>query len=1093
MKQKITSLVVVMMSISTTIFAQSNSLWKKTIPEKMSGSEVVQRPNNPMKADYYQLDLAALKNVLATAPVFEEMMAPSNLILEFPVANGSFQKFRVFEWSIMEKGLEEKFPMIKSYAAQGIDDPTATMRFSVTQFGLHTMTLSGNTATCYIDPYTKDAKYYIVYDKTSLGADTRKFECSTDEHLYLPSAETERAGPNNSPLNANDQKLRTFRLAQSCNAEYGNLFANTPGSEKAEIQAQMAITMTRVNGVYERDLSVHMNFVANNDLIIYFGSTTTDPWTGEYNTKTAQTIDAAIGVTNYDIGHNFNTSGGGNAGCIGCVCTGTVGSQGGTHKGRGYTGSTNPVGDPFDIDYVAHEMGHQYGGYHIMNTCSRSGSGQTEVEPASGSSIMGYAGICATNVQNQSHDDFNYVNVRDIMANLKTGSISCATITTLTNAPPTANAGADYTIPKSTAFILEGTASDADGMGSLTYSWSQNDPTQSPGNAAPLSTYTVGPMYRANPPITSPNRYMPTITSVLAGNLTPTWEVTPSVGRTMNFSFLVRDNDAAGGQTASDLMTVTVNGASGPFVITSQNTASSWNAGATETITWNVAGTDVAPVNCANVDIFLSTDGGFTYPITIATGVPNTGTAIINVPQVTTTTGRIMVRGSGNIFYDLNGGTISIQAAEFTMTPASTTQNNCPPNNQTFTFTYDTYLSFSDVTTFSASGNPAGTTVSFNPTTAVTDNTPVTVTISGLTPAMAGTYNLVITGTSTSVTKTSAITLNVLNTTLNAPTLSSPADAATGVNSTSTLTWASAGAAGITYDIEVASDPSFTTIVSSATGLTTTSYTVTGLTSSTTYYWRVSAQNSCTSSSNSSAFSFTTSSCLSITSVNVPVAISAGAPATVTSTLTVTAAGTITDVNVVNLQGTHTYINDLTIAIASPASTSVNLFDGICANQDNFSISFDDASALTTLPCPPVDGLTYKPLGLLSAFNGQTAAGTWTLSVIDGANIDGGALTNWALEICVSSPIGIKENIFLSPSRVYPNPTAGLLNVQLGGEANEQLKIKIVNTLGQVVETRTASGTTLISFDLNAYASGMYHLIIEGKNAQQHEKIVVSR
>lgn len=1094
MKQKITNLVVVMMSISTTFFAQTNSLWKKTIPEKMNGSEVIQRPNNPTKADYYQMDLVAFKNLLANAPVFGNFMPPSNLIIEFPLADGSFQKFSVFEWSIMEKGLEEKFPMIKSYAAQGIDDPTATMRFSVTQFGLHTMTLSGNTATCYIDPYTKDANYYIVYNKLAMGADTRNFECTTDEHLYLPSAETERAGPNNSPLNANDQKLRTYRLAQSCNAEYGNIFAGT-SNQVANIQAQMAITMTRVNGVYERDLSIHMNFVANNNLIIYYGSTTADPWSNEFNTKTAQTIDAAIGIANYDIGHNFNTSGGGNAGCLSCVCAGTTATQGGTHKGRGYTGSPNPTGDPFDIDYVAHEMGHQFGGYHVMNNCSRSGNGTTEVEPGSGSSIMGYAGICAANqnVVPNSHDDFNYVNVRDIMNNVKTGASTCGVVTTLTNNPPTANAGADYIIPKSTAYILEGTATDADGMGSLTYSWSQNNPTQSPGNAAPLSTYTVGPMYRALPPSTSPNRYMPVLTSVLAGNLTPTWEVTPSVGRTMNFSFLVRDNDAAGGQTASDLMTVTVNGASGPFVITSQNTASSWNAGATETITWNVAGTNVAPVSCANVDIFLSTDGGYTYPITIAAGVPNTGSAVINVPQVTTTTGRIMVRGAGNIFYDLNGGTISIQAAEFTMTPASTTQNNCPPNNQTFSFTYDTYLSFNDVTTFSASGNPAGTTVTFNPTTAVTDNTPVAVTISGLTPAMAGTYNLIVTGTSLSVTKTSAITLNVLNATLNAPTLSSPADAATGINSTSTLTWASAGAAGITYDIEVASDPSFTTIVSSAIGLTTTSYTVTGLASSTTYFWRVSAQNSCTTSSNSSEFSFTTSSCLSNTSANVPVAISTGAPATVTSTLMVTAAGTITDVNVVNVQGTHTWINDLTIAVKSPANTTVNLFNQICYNEDNFSVSFDDASALTTLPCPPVDGLTYKPVGLLSGFNGQSAAGTWTLSVIDGANQDGGSLTNWALELCVNSSVGIKENIFLSPSRLYPNPTTGLLNVQLGGEANEQLKIKIVNTLGQVVDTKTASGTTLISFDLNAYANGMYHLIIEGKNAQQHEKVIISR
>ncbi|HIA06134.1 MAG TPA: propanediol utilization protein, partial [Flavobacteriales bacterium] len=212
---------------------------------------------------------------------------------------------------------------------------------------------------------------------------------------------------------ANDQIFRTFRLALSCTAEYGNFFANT-GTELADIQAAMAVTMNRVNGVYEIDLSVTMQLVSNNDLIIYWGSTNSDPWTNEWNNTTQTEIDNKIGNSNYDIGHNFNTTGGGNAGCISCVCTSG-------QKGSGYTGGSNPVGDPFDIDYVAHEMGHQFGGYHTMNTCSRSGSGQTEVEPASGSSIMGYAGICGTNVQNNSDAHFNYVNIRDMTANIQTG------------------------------------------------------------------------------------------------------------------------------------------------------------------------------------------------------------------------------------------------------------------------------------------------------------------------------------------------------------------------------------------------------------------------------------------------------------------------------------------------------------------------------------------------------------------------------------------------------------------------------------------------------------------------------------------------
>src|ERR1700741_4763664 len=382
-----------------------------------------------------------------------------------------------------------------------------------------------------------------------------------------------------------------------------------------------------------------------------------------------------------------------------------------------------------------------------MNTCSRSGSGSTEVEPASGSSIMGYAGICSTNIQNQSDAYFNYVNIRDISANVKTGNSTCAAITNLTNNPPTANAGSNYTIPKSTAYILEGTGSDPDGNGSLTYNWDQNDPAQSPGSAAPISTYAVGPLYRSLPSSTSPNRWMPKIQTILSNTLSNTWEVTPSVGRTLNFSFIVRDNDVNGGQTASDLMTVTVDAASGPFSVTSQNTATTWNGGSTQTITWNVANTTAAPVSAANVNVYLSTDGGYTYPITVASNLPNTGTANITVPIVTTTQGRIMVRGAGNIFYDINNTNINIQAAEFVMNYNSSNVSTCPPTDAVFTFTYNTFLAFNETTTFSASGLPAGATAIFNPPSASTNSTAVSMTVTGITSAMVGTYTVLATGT----------------------------------------------------------------------------------------------------------------------------------------------------------------------------------------------------------------------------------------------------------------------------------------------------------------------------------------------------------
>src|SRR5690625_4512187 len=311
--------------------------------------------------------------------------------------------------------------------------------------------------------------------------------------------------------------------------------------------AQMVIAINRVNEIYERDLGITLEFVENNDDLIFHSGISENPWQGydsfwdfimgTFNEKTQEVHDEIIGDENYDVGHNFNTSEGGNAGCLTCVC-----SSG--EKGSAYTGLPNPLGDAFYVDFVAHEFGHQFGGWHVMNTCSRSGSGQTEVEPASGSTIMGYAGYCEINIQYQSDSHFNYVNIRDISANVQNGpSSACPELTEIENQPPTADAGEDYTIPKSTAFVLVGEGSDPDGEEeTLTYEWAQNDPEQAYTTGPLNSELTSGAIYRSYTPKETPERYFPEINQVLAGNLTPAWEMTPAVGRELNFSFVVRDN-----------------------------------------------------------------------------------------------------------------------------------------------------------------------------------------------------------------------------------------------------------------------------------------------------------------------------------------------------------------------------------------------------------------------------------------------------------------------------------------------------------------------------------------------------------------------
>ena len=1099
-------------------FAQSSSdgLWIKLSTQQIAG-EKVRRSSFPANYFLYQLDLNQLKAKLVNAPVLFASSNQSPLIIEFPNSDGNYEKFRVYESSIMDPALEAKFPMIKTYAAQGIDDPTATMRFSVTQFGLHTMSLSGIKSTVFIDPYTSDLVNYIVYNKLSLGADPQGFECLTDEGVNLQSLQRSSGDGNLTVQNINDQKLRTYRLAQSCTGEYGALFmgTGTVAQQKANVQAQMAITMNRVNGVYERDLAIHMNFIANNDLLIYMNATT-DPWTNEWNTKTAQTIDAAIGVANYDIGHNFNTTGGGNAGCLSCVCLST--SQTSTHKGRGYTGRANPTGDAFDIDYVAHEMGHQYGGYHVMNTCSRSGNGTTEVEPASGSSIMGYAGICSSNVQSNSHDDFNYVNIRDISNNIKTGNSTCAAITTLTNTPPTANAGLDYTVPISTAYVLEGTASDVDGMSSLTYNWSQNDPTQSPGNAAPLSTYSVGPLYRAIPPTTSPDRYMPALATVLSNTLNSTWEKTPSVARTMNFSFIVRDNHLGGGQTASDLMKVTVSSAAGPFSVTSQNTATTWTAGTTQTITWNVANTNTGAVNTPSVNIFLSTNGGYLYPITLASGVPNNGSATITVPSVTTTTGRIMVRGAGNIFYDLNNAALTIvpgaaaapvsnfSVAAANLCTGSTIQLNDlstnAPTTWTWTATSGTGVTFSNANaqnptvTFANAGTYTIALIAKNATGQNTSNQVITV---NATPTVAVSSSTICSGNSASLSASGATTYSWSN---------SSTTSSISVSPSTTTSYTVTGTTNGCTNSKVATVTVNTTPTVAVNNATICSGNSTTLNASgaTSYSWNSGATTSSISVSPTSNTSYTVIGTANGCSNTKVVSVAVNTTPTVSVNSQTICAGNNA---ILNANGATTYswnsgatTSSISVSPSSSTSYTVTGSSNGCSNSQTTNVTVNSlpsvSFALTTTLVCITDGtvnLSGTPTG--GTFSGSgvsgnifdpavAGAGTYTLTY---SYSDANTCSNSdAKVITVDLCTGITElnnNTFVA----YPNPTTGIFTIDFNKSINSVIEIEVYDAIGKLVLTQTTSNNhTIIS--LEQLAKGIYNVRLKDNGSYSTIRVI---
>jgi hypothetical protein len=638
------------------IFAQtiSQNLWQDV--EQSQVISVGQRYIIPQLYRTIKLDVEGMKNFLTEAPLeFSDATRSKLVILHFPMPDGSMQKFSIAESPIMEPELAVKYPEIKTYIGKGIDDPYASTRFDFTVHGFHAMILSPN-GDVFIDPYgLGDIENYISYYTKDYVKSGTQFECELiadaekiNEIEYLLG---------NRILTPTGPQLRTYRLANAATGEYTAFFGGTVPAGLAAV----VTSVNRVDAVYEKEVAIRMVLVANNDLIIYTNAAT-DPYTNNNGStmlgQNISNLSTVIGNSNFDIGHVFSTGGGGVA-YLGCVCT--------SNKAGGVTGSGAPVGDPFDIDYVAHEMGHQFGGNHTFNSvASNCGGGNRAAsaayEPGSGSTIMAYAGICPPdNLQNNSDPFFHVKSFDEIVAYTNFGSGNgCAVITATGNNAPnniTVPAGGFY-IPKSTPFSLTGSATDPNGD-PLTYLWEEFDlgPAGSPGSP----TFNA-PIFRSWIPTTSPTRYFPRLQNLL-NNTTVIGELLPTYGRGLTFRLVVRDNKLGGGGVDYAQVQFNVDANSGPFLVTSPNTNVSWAGSSLQTVTWNVTNTDIAPVSCANVSILLSTDGGQTFPTVLLASTPNDGSESVTIPNIPSTTARIKVEAVGNIFFDLSNVNFTIEEA----------------------------------------------------------------------------------------------------------------------------------------------------------------------------------------------------------------------------------------------------------------------------------------------------------------------------------------------------------------------------------------------------------------------------------------------
>lgn len=629
-----------------------------------------------------------------------------------PMPDSSTRTFRVRFDEVLSLELAAENPTWRTFSGYDIEDPTVTGRFDWTILGFNGE-VSSAKGKVIIEPFDRNTtEFYIAYYKHHLQ-NPNDFACKTrgDVESWITSSEWKKGGEvNEFSFGAT---VKTFRLAIATTGEWTRNAGNFPTvSDPVALRtAALAVITTavnRLNGIFERELASRFVLVnppvagANN---IIWDDPATDPYDntdGIPQLGINQTqLDMKVTPAGYDVGHLFGTGGGGVASSP-SLCS--------TQKAEGYSARGNNTGDPFVVDYVAHEIGHQFGANHTYNNSDPGGACTTRsaanaFEVASGATIMSYVGICSNRNLQQFVDtgfpSFHIRSLTEINQNLTMGEPAGCGTTAGTNNVPTVLANGPFTIPRLTPFTLTATANDADpaDVPNLLYSWEQYDLAPSPSGTlgTPANTYDVDtdgvlrPLFRAYSPVGSNVRAFPASVFVLntgtndpAGSNQPALDYTgthptnapgavcepmvtcvigerlPTAARTMNFRVSVRDRR---GGVADVGTTVTVAAGTGPFQITNQNSfapQANWYANTTPPVTWDVAGTNAAPINVATVNILLSTDGGLTFPTVLAANTPNDGTQNITVPNIPTMQARVKVEAVGNIFYDINNANFAI-------------------------------------------------------------------------------------------------------------------------------------------------------------------------------------------------------------------------------------------------------------------------------------------------------------------------------------------------------------------------------------------------------------------------------------------------
>ncbi len=656
-------LIATFLMATSALWAQKSSgFWQGVSNESISVSENAVREFEPDAYSTFQLDYEGIRQRLTEAPAkFDK----GKFVLTMPQADGTFETFAVAEYRLVSEALWAKYPLLRSYEGYALTDPAKKLRITVSpEWGMKAAIRRADKGMEYIERAVKGHDtYYMVYDHRAFPEHLKTKGFVTQDMIaapnQIPEHGTDRITTSTMPgvqerglELPEDVKVKIYRFACAATGE----FSQDHGGTTASVLAAMIDYVAKLNTIYETDLDIRLVLVDAVESILFLDPAT-DPYTGttvgEWMGQNPVAMITTIGFDSYEIGHVFARYQGGNA-------IGVAGGQCCTDfKGRGCSSANLPYGAYF-LSIIGQEIGHQWSGGHTWTHCGEPTAGGlgpgdapgVACEPGSGSTIMSYAGACdaVDNVQSSADLYYHICSIKEIRNFVEDGiGNTCGSEITIDNRPPvvTIPYRNGLYLPKSTPFELSGSAVDPDGE-AVTYCWEQADT----GPLVPAGMPTGNtPLFRTYPPTTSPSRTFPRIQAVIASQNPVKFELLPTYSRDLTFCLTARDNHPSGGGVGVDTVEFKVTANAGPFRITFPTVPNLiWHPGEYQDITWSVANTDVSPVNCKIVNIRMSKDGGLTYPITLATGVPNSGKACVLVPNESGSTFRIRVDAGTTYF-----------------------------------------------------------------------------------------------------------------------------------------------------------------------------------------------------------------------------------------------------------------------------------------------------------------------------------------------------------------------------------------------------------------------------------------------------------